>query len=49
MFAGLAAFVLDDEKTTITGMASGEAEIVPFRKSISIKVRIVVVFRSKLC
>lgn len=38
MFAGLAAFVLDEEKTTISGMASGEAEIVPFRKTISIKV-----------
>jgi hypothetical protein len=39
MFAGLAAFVLDEEKTTITGMASGEAEIVNFRKTISIKVQ----------
>jgi dynein heavy chain 1 len=38
MFAGLAAFVLDEEKTTISGMASGEAEVVTFRKTISIKV-----------
>lgn len=37
MFAGLAAFVLDAEETTITGMASGEAEVVSFRKTVSIK------------
>lgn len=37
MFAGLAAFVLDEEKTTILGMASSEAETVPFKKSIPIK------------
>lgn len=38
MFAGLAAFVLDEEKNTILGMASGEAEVVNFRKTVSIKV-----------
>ncbi|EFA77050.1 cytoplasmic dynein heavy chain [Heterostelium album PN500] len=36
MFAGLANLILDDEKTTILGMSSGEGEVVMFKKPISI-------------
>eukprot|EP01133_Synstelium_polycarpum_P001082 gene1082-1226_t len=36
MFAGLATVLLDDEKTTITGMSSAEGEIVMFKKPISL-------------
>ncbi|KAF2072162.1 hypothetical protein CYY_006521 [Polysphondylium violaceum] len=36
MFAGLANLLLDEEKTTILGMSSGEGENVLFKKPISI-------------
>ncbi|EGG20698.1 cytoplasmic dynein heavy chain [Cavenderia fasciculata] len=36
MFAGLANLILDDEKTTILGMASGEGETVMFKRPVSI-------------
>ena len=37
MFAGLSMLMLDEEKTTILGMASTEGETVPFKRSVSIK------------
>ena len=37
MFAGLSLLVLDDEKTTVLGMASAEGETVNFKRPVSIK------------